>query len=175
MQGKKLILQFLVFAALAFPTSISRAQTQTDSKSKKAVKLTGRVVASINSLTFGAWSPKYQSFLFLPEGKSEQSINRRPIRIVYEFFKQDNYLKREFFDHSKRYELKVLRKPGCDDKLTEFGYETMSTEIDGKLTETKKISILKVLKGVEVNLFDENEILSCYTLQENNYILKGAN
>lgn len=172
MQRKNLILRFLLLATLVFPASISNAQIITGKISKRPVKLTGRVVASLNSITFGAWSPKYQSFLFLPEAKNNPSINRRPTRILYKFFKPDNYLKREFFDYSKLYELKVLRKPDCDERLNEFGYETMSTEVDGKTTETEKIKIFKLLSGVQEILFDENEVLSCYALQENNYILK---
>lgn len=169
MKINRLSFLLLLIAAAYFPSFAQKLNKNT--KSTDSIKLTGRVVASINSITFGSWYPKFQSFLFIPEENNDLKIEPKPIRIVYEFFKQDGYLKKDFFDYSNRYELKIVRQTNCDEKLKDFGYETIVEDTDGKRTETK-VSILKVLNGFSKDIFDENAVLPCYTLQENDYTLK---
>ena len=164
-------LSFLLLLIVAAHLTSFAQKLDAGAKSKQSIKLTGRVVASLNSLTFGIWHPKFQTFLFLPEENKLLKIESKPIQIVYEFFEKDGYLKQDFFDHSNRYELKITRQTNCDQKLKDFSYETLIEETDGKRSETK-ISILKILDGADRSLFDEEAVFPCYTLKEKDYALK---
>lgn len=129
-------------------------------------KLEGRIVAGVSSLILGTGvGPKYETFIFELSGRNNSHDGSgKLVRIVHEYFDRKNELKPSFYNYESLYELRVVRKPSCDAKISEFAYEQNGDS-------EAPTSILKVLEGADRSLIDESRMLTCYVLKETNYRL----
>jgi hypothetical protein len=137
---------------------------QSDSVStEKRVPIVGRVLANVATLGFGAGlGPQYQTFIFGMESKNAQGDQVvKPVEIVYAFFKDEGPLRDSFFDHSKRYELNVVRDSRCDQPLSKLSYEK-NTDTSGK--ELPPTNVLQILYGTPRDVLKSDAILPCYIL-----------
>jgi hypothetical protein len=135
---------------------------------QEEVSLKGRVLADVASLTFGAGvGPQYQKFIFGVESKNLQGQTViTPVEILYAFFKDQGPLRDEFFDHSKVYELNVVRDSQCDQTLSNLSYVRNSDETGKELPATR---ILQVLYGAPHDALKPDAILPCYVLHGREY------
>lgn len=130
---------------------------------QKSEKIKGRVFAAINSLTSGAGvGPKFQTFIFEEIEPKKSNDKMRFLRIVYEYFHHNNRLDSSFYDYQVFYEVKLIRKVSCDQKLSEFAYEQNGDS-------NPPTSILNILPGANKELLSEDHVLPCYVLSELNY------
>lgn len=134
----------------------------------KKVPLVGRVLADVASLTFGAGvGPQYQTFIFGVESKNAQGEQVVvPVEILYSFFKDEGPLRDSFFDHSKLYELNVVRDSRCDQPLSKLAYEK-NVDTTGKALPSS--NVLQILYGAPRDVFKPDLVLSCYVLHGRKY------
>jgi hypothetical protein len=130
--------------------------------------MVGRVLGYINSLVVGTGlGPQYETFIFGVETKNAQGEPVvAPVEILYAFFKDEGLLQDSFFDHSKLYELTVVRDSKCDQPLSKLSYETNTDTTGKKLPST---SILRILYGSPRDLFKPDSVLPCYVLHGHEY------
>jgi hypothetical protein len=143
------------------------AQSDSMPKEKKTL-LVGRVLGYINSLVVGAGiGPQYETFIFGVESKNAQGEQIVvPVEILYAFSKDEGLLRDSFFDHSKLYELNVVRDARCDQTLSKLSYETNAHITGEALPPT---NILRILYGSPRYLFKPNSVLPCYVLHGRQY------
>jgi hypothetical protein len=158
----------VVFLAAAL-TSMSATQDSPDDKvaTEKTRPLVGRVLADVSTLTFGAGlGPKYTSFIFgVEEGGSTHLV---PVKVSYAFFKSDGPPLESFFDYSKRYELKAIRDPKCDETVDSLSYVKNVDESGKPLPPTY---VLRFSKGAPKVVLKPDAVLPCYALRPGNYKL----
>lgn len=158
------LFHILVLAASALLSGSVTAQ----SDSEQNIRLRGRVLAEVASLTMGAGvGPQYQTFIFgvettTPDGKATVL----PVEILYAFFKDQGPLKESFYDHSKLYELEVERDRNCDSPLKKLAYERNSDQTGKELPPR---NILYVLYGTPRELLKPDVVLRCYVLHGHKY------
>jgi hypothetical protein len=156
----------LLLASALFSTNVSG---QTNSMpNERRIPLVGRVVAAVASLTFGAGlGPQYQTFIFGVESKNDREEQVvEPVKILYAFFKDEAPLEDGFFDHSKLYELIVVRDSGCDQPLRKLAYERNSDAAGRELPPTR---VLQILYGVPRDVLKPDSVLPCYVLHKSQY------
>ncbi len=142
---------------------------QSDSMpNEKKTPLVGRVLADVASLIHGAGlGPQYQTFIFGVESKNTQGEQVvTPVEILYAFFKDEGLLGDSFFDHSKLYELNVVRDSRCDQSLSKLSYEK---NVDATGKELPPTSILQILNGAPRDVLKPDFVLPCYVLHGPRY------
>jgi hypothetical protein len=142
---------------------------QSDSMpNEKKTPLVGRVLADVASLTHGAGlGPQYQTFIFGVESKNTQGEQVvAPVEILYAFFKDEGLLRDSFFDHSKLYELNVVRDSRCDQPLSKLSYEK-NADTTGK--ELPPTNVLQILYGAPRDVLKPDLVLPCYVLHGPRY------
>jgi hypothetical protein len=142
---------------------------QSDSMpNEKQTRLVGRILADVASFMHGAGvGPQYQTFIFGVESKNtrgEQVV--APVEILYAFFKDEGLLRDSFFDHSKLYELNVVRDSRCDQSLSKLSYEKNADTAGKELPPT---NILQILYGAPRNVLKPDLVLPCYVLHGPRY------
>jgi hypothetical protein len=160
------LFSIVLVAGVLLPANVT-AQSHPQ-QMQQNIRLKGRVLAEIASLTMGAGvGPQYQTFIFGVETTTaEGKASVQPVEILYAFFKDQGPLRESFYDHSKLYELEVERDRKCDLPLRKLAYETNSDQTGKELPPT---NILYVLYGAPRDLFNPDVILPCYVLLGHRY------
>lgn len=158
----------LLMSSVLPSTNLPAQQKPSEASAEKASVLVGRVVAYVDSMAVGAGlGPQYERLIFGVESKGDRGEqNIRPVQILYAFFKSDGLLPHSFFDHSKLYELHVVRTPRCDESVKKLSYEENEDETGKQLPPTY---ILRMMDGAPKDLLKPDSILPCYMLRPGDY------
>jgi hypothetical protein len=128
------------------------------------VKIRGRVLADATMFPLGTLDWKYTTFIF---GAEDRKTHVTPVKISYAFSNADGLLPDSFFDYSKRYELRTVREPQCDESVDTISYVgNVDSETGTPLPRTK---ILQVLYGAPRELLKPDAVLPCYVLYGRKY------
>jgi hypothetical protein len=148
-------------------SSLAQDQPTENAGNNKATKMKGRVLADVASLAFGAGvGPQYTRLIFGVESNDGRVQKVEPVKVAYAFFKSEGLLPDNFFDHSKLYELQVVRDPRCDESISSLSYENTVDETGRPLPPT---NVLKLLEGVPKELLKPDLVLPCYILRPGQY------
>lgn len=108
----------------------------------------------------------YLSFIFgVQEAGSEDVV---PVKVSYAFFKSDGPLPDSFFDYSKRYELRAVRDPRCDESVNSISYVKNVDESGKPLLPTYA---LRFVEGASKAVLKPDAVLPCYMLRPGNFKL----
>jgi hypothetical protein len=136
---------------------------------EKTERVQGHVVAYVSSAAFGAGvGPQYVRFVF---GIESQDKEVKPVKILYAFFKSDGPPPDSFFDHSKLYELQVVRDPKCDEGVSSLSYEKNVESETGK--ELAPTYVIHFLDGAPKDILKPDAVLPCYLLRPGRYKVLG--
>jgi hypothetical protein len=131
----------------------------------KAVKLRGRIVASVQPPQRTTVGRNYHDYLFeigTPDGK--QNI----VRLSYRFMLRDGDLPPSFFDPATVHTFKALRDTSCDQNIAELatayrfdpsGFRFLRTEF-----------VLHFLDGTESPQIAPDTVLPCYVTRPEDYV-----
>jgi hypothetical protein len=152
--------------------SIAKPSQGTQYANAKNVRLTGHVLAKVEHVTgyttnaLGGQS--YDVFIFGIDSGEKQLTRQTslvPVKVVYEFYRNEPKLPEAFFDFGSLYELSVRRDASCDESVKSLSYET--DVVPGKPPSSR--NILKALKGAPDAALKPDLILNCYLLRPGNY------
>ena len=133
----------------------------------KSTSIEGHVLAYVDTLVFGAGvGPQYAKFIFGVETKGTKTREVTPVLIAYAFHKKDGPPTDSSYDYSKRYELRVVREPMCDESVSALSYEKNEDETGKQLPPT---CVLRFLEGAPKDLLKPDSVLPCYVLTPRNY------
>src|SRR5205807_332224 len=99
---------------------VSRSPVVRAADKKEVIQ--GRVLADVGDMSdymLLGDSPNGKVFIFGMESVPGQTT---PVKVLYEFFKWQGRLPTSFFDYGKRYELTIVRDPGCDETIEHLSY-----------------------------------------------------
>lgn len=131
----------------------------------KATPIIGRVLADVGSIAFGAGlGPQYITFIFGVEEDGGARV--APVKISYAFFKSEGLPPESFFDYSKRYQLRAIRDPKCDESLKSLSY---AENVDESGKPMQPTYILRVLDGAPKDVLKPDLVLPCYVLRPGKY------
>jgi hypothetical protein len=117
----------------------------------------------INSLS----GQRYEVFIFgIDAWDSKIGRFASPVKVVYEFYRDEPNLPEKFFDFSSRYALTVVRDTKCDESVKSLSYEANVSKSGKPLPETY---VLKVLDGPPTNGLKPDLLLSCFVLRPGQY------
>lgn len=145
---------------------------------EKQLPLMGHVLARIEHLTGylinSLGGQRYEVFIFGPDNEKKPGSPPVPVKVVYEFYRDEPNLPEKFFDFSSRYELTVVRDTKCDESVKSLSYETHVSESGKPLPATY---ILRVLDGAPTDVLKRDLMLPCFVLRPGQYRLvsKGKN
>lgn len=150
------------FSLLLLLTSTTLAQDV----ARRQVHLTGRVVARVNLLLGfpenSLGGQHYDDFVFQVDSKRGSTKQNSLIKVRYEFYRDEPGLADSFFDHSRRYGLRLTREPACDEMLESISYEQNVSENGEALPPTY---VLQILKGAPKDLLKTETKLQCFILR----------
>ena len=162
----------LLVSSVLLSTDLPAQQKLYEASKEKTTILVGRVLAHVDRLVVGSGvGPQYETFVFGVESKNargEQVVV--PVKVAYAFFKSGGPLPDSFFDHSKLYELRVVRDSNCDDSVSNLSYVKNEDETGKQLPPTY---ILRFLDGAPKDGLKPDLVLSCYALRSGNYRLRN--
>lgn len=163
----------LLLSSALLSTNLAAQKNPPPRASKeKTSRLVGRVLAYVDSMVVGAGvGPQYETFIFGVESKDERGeLVNTPVEIAYAFHKSDGRLPASFFDHSKLYELRVVRDSNCDDSVSNLSYVKNEDETGKQLPPTY---ILRMMDGAPKDALKPDLVLPCYVLRSGNYRLRN--
>jgi hypothetical protein len=162
----------LLASSVLLSTALSAQKKLAEASKEKTSTLAGRVLAYVDSLVVGAGvGPQYETFIFgmeLKNARGEQVV--APVKVAYAFFKSGGPLPASFFDHSKLYELRVVRDSNCDDRVSNLSYVKNEDETGKQLPPTY---ILRMMDGAPKDALKPDLVLPCYVLRSGNYRLRN--
>jgi hypothetical protein len=165
-----LVSSVCVLLALSFEQN-SLAKQSRDDKTvvRKQVPLTGHVLARVEHLTGylvnSLGGQRYDVFVFGTDNGEKQESPPVPVKVVYEFYRDEPNLPEKFFDFSSHYELTVVRDAGCDESVKSLSCETDLEQ--GKPPSPRYI--LRVLNRAPTDVLKPDLILACYVLRPGQY------
>jgi len=109
-------------------------------------------------------------FLASTNGKDPLGSPPSPVKVVYEFYRDEPNLPEKFFDFSSRYELTVVRDTKCDESAKSLTYEVNLSDSGKPLPATY---VLKVLDGAPTDVLKPDLILPCFILRPGQYKVVG--
>lgn len=144
-----------------------RGKRQQQAKVQQETLIKGRVLAWSESLVIGSGlGPSSRVFVFGIESATDSGKQLEPVKILYAFFKDRGPLPDSFYDYSKRYELKVVRDPKCDENVNSLSREKAVDESGKELQPTDS---LRFLDGSPRGILKPDRILPCYVLRPGGY------
>jgi len=162
-------------AVRLFPPAGSKLPKQP--QSDNTVVGMGHVLARIEGLARRINSlsgQRYEVFIFGIDKWERYGKSAAPVKVVYEFYRDEPNLPEKFFDFSSRYELTVVRDTKCDESVKSLSYEANVSESGKPLPATY---VLKVLDGAPTDVLKPDLILPCFVLRPGQYrvVSKGKN
>jgi hypothetical protein len=156
--------------AFLFAVAICAPSVAQSSATREKQTLKGRVLAAVARPYGAGLGPLWQFFIFGVE--SEHEPNKiKPVLMAYLFhnFKLDPPLREDFFDHSKLYELTVVREPRCDEDVNTLSIVNNET-VDGKpLRPSAGISFVQ---GAPSDTLKSDIVLPCYVFHRGDFRVK---
>lgn len=125
-----------------------------------------RVEHSSGYLRNSLGGQRYEVFIFGIDKLERYGKSAAPVKVVYEFYRDEPNLPETFFDFSKRYVLSVVQDTKCDESLKSLSYESNFSESGKPLPAT---NVLKVLDGAPSDVLKPDLSLSCFVLRPANY------
>jgi len=90
----------------------------------------------------------------------------RSVEISYQFFSRDGRLPSSFYDHSKLYELHVVRDRRCDVSVDDISW-WKNLDVEGNaLPRTYRLNFLDAFPE---DMLNPNAVLPCYVLHAGDY------
>jgi hypothetical protein len=89
-----------------------------------------------------------------------------PVKVVYEFYRDEPNLPEKFFDFSSRYKLTVVRDTKCDESVKSLSFEANVSDSGKPLPAPY---VLKVLDGAPNGVLKPDLILPCFVLRPGQY------
>ena len=135
----------------------------------KQFTLMGHVLARIEGLAHRVNSmggQRYEVFIFGIDKWERTGKSTAPVKVVYEFYRDEPNLPEKFFDFSSRYALTVVRDTKCDESVKSLSYEANVSESGKPLPATH---VLKVLDGAPTDVLKPDLILPCFFLRPGQY------
>lgn len=156
----------LCFLLLAVSVAMLGFSSKRSGNSKE-ISLRGHVIANVYGLSdyFLVGEPGFNAkdFIFLVDSPNEQ----KPVRISYQFFKQEPRLPGPFFSYSTIYELRVTRDPSCDVTVEHLSH--MKNEEAGTGKPLPPTNVLHILDGAPKDVLKPEALLPCYVLKPGKY------
>ena len=152
-------------------------QSGTTAVDEKQLAMMGHVLARIEHLGYlinSLGGQRYEVFIFGIDKWDRYGKSAAPVKVVYEFYRDEPNLPEKFFDFSSRYELTVVRDTKCDESVKSLSYEANVSESGKPLAATY---VLKVLDGAPTDVLKPDLILPCFVLRPGQYrvVSKGKN
>ncbi len=160
----------LVVSILVLTNFLSHVTARAYSKAEKKRAIVGHVLGRVEHLlgpaTNSLGGERYDVFVFA--SSSEAGLARRvaPVKVVYEFYRDEPHLPERFFDFSRTYELWVARDTGCDESVKSLSYEKNVSESGERLPSSL---VLRLLDGAPKDILGPDMILPCYELSPGEY------
>ena len=137
---------------------------------EKQLAMTGHVLARIEHLGHfinSLGGQRYEVFVFgIDKWEKEAGWSAAPVKVVYEFYRDEPNLPAKFFDFSSRYKLTVVRDTKCDESVKSLSFEANVSHSGKPLPATY---VLKVLEGVPTDVLKPDLILPCFVLRPGQY------
>ena len=170
---------FLLFASSTSEQDLSAEVPQGDNTvvGKQLTWMGGHVLARVEHST--GWlinslgGQRYEVFIFgIDKWEKEAGWSAAPVKVVYEFYRDEPNLPEKFFDFSSRYKLTVVRDTKCDESVKSLSFEANVSDSGKPLAATY---VLKVLDGAPTDVLKPDLILPCFVLRPGQYkvISKG--
>jgi len=157
----------ITFISLTLTNPLGQKRPTAGVSEDKTNSIEGRTLAYVDTLVFGAGvGPQYAKFIFGVETKGTKTREVTPVLIAYAFHKKDGPPPDSFYDHSKLYELRVVREPMCDESVSALSYEKNEDETGKQLPPTY---VLRFLEGAPKDILKPDSVLPCYVLTPRNY------
>lgn len=137
---------------------------------EKHVALKGHVFARIDHLTGyfinSLGGQRSELFILGIDRETKPGSPPVPVKVVYEFYRDEPNLPENFFDFSRRYELNVVRDTRCDESVKSLSYEANVSESGKPLPATY---VLRVFDGAPAEVLKPDLILPCFVLRPDQY------
>lgn len=161
---------FLLLASSISQQDLSAEVPQSDNTVVgKQLLMMGHVLARIEGLAYRInplGGQRYEVFIFGIDKWDRAGKSAAPIKVVYEFYRDEPNLPEKFFDFSSRYDLAVVRDIKCDESVKSLSYEANASESGKPLPATY---VLKVLDGAPTDVLKPDLILPCFILRPGQY------
>jgi len=162
---------FLLLASSTSQQDLSAEVPQSDNTVVgKQLLMMGHVLARIEGLTYRInplGGQRYEVFIFgIDKWERSSGKSASPVKVVYEFYRDEPNLPEKFFDFSSRYELTVVRDTKCDESVKSLSYEVNLSDSGKPLPATY---VLKVLDGAPTDVLKPDLILPCFILRPGQY------
>jgi hypothetical protein len=165
---------FLLLGSSTSEQDLSAEVPQSDNTIVVRGHVLARIVGlaqRINSLS----GQRYEVFIFgIDKWDKVVGKSASPVKVVYEFYRDEPNLPEKFFDFSSRYVLTAVRDTKCDEIVKSLSYEANVSESGKPLPATY---VLKVLDGAPTDVLRPDLLLPCFVLRPGQYsvVPKGKN
>jgi hypothetical protein len=136
---------------------------------EKQLRMMGHVLARIVGLTNRInllGGQRYEVFIFGIDKWERYGKSAAPVKVVYEFYRDEPNLPAKFFDFSNHYKLTVVRDTKCDESVKSLSFEVNVSDSGKPLPATY---VLKVLDGAPTDVLKPDLILPCFVLRPGQY------
>lgn len=162
---------FLLLASSTSQQGLSAEVPQSDNTVVgKQLLMMGHVLARIEGLAYRTnllGGQRYEVFIFgIDTWDPKTGKSASPVKVVYEFYRDEPNLPEKFFVFSSRYALTVVRDTKCDESVKSLSYEANVSESGKPLPAT---FVLKVLDGAPTDVLKPDLILPCFILRPGQY------
>jgi len=140
-----------------------------NASAERKIRLKGRVLAAIDSMySESGTSYRYQQFVFGVEAKDHQGKEIiTPVLVTYSLPTAGDLLPKSFYDYSKRYELRAIKKANRDTLLESIAFIRYFGP-DNKETEPPTL-ILRLLDGAPKDILKMDMELPNYEMFSGDY------
>jgi len=131
--------------------------------------MTGHVLARIEDLAIRInllGGQRYEVFIFGIDKWERRRWSFAPVKVVYEFYRDEPSLPESFFNFSRRYELNVVRDTKYDESVKSLSLETNVSDSGKPLPATH---VLKLLDGTPPDMPKPDSVLPCALLRPSQY------
>jgi len=138
---------------------------------EKQLRMMGYVLARIVGLTNRInllGGQRYEVFIFGIDKWERYGKSAAPVKVVYEFYRDEPNLPAKFFDFSSRYKLTVVRDTKCDESVNSLSY-VKNVDESGK--PSPPTYVLRFLQGAPKVVLKPDAVLPCYVLRPGDYKL----
>ena len=136
---------------------------------EKQLRMMGHVLARIEGLAYRInllGGQRYEVFIFGIDKWDRYGKSAAPVKVVYEFYRDEPNLPEKFFDFSSHYKLTVVRDTKCDESVKSLSFEANVSDSGKPLPATY---VLKVLDGAPTDVLKPDLILPCFLLRAGQY------
>ena len=136
---------------------------------EKQLPMMGHVLARIEGLAYRVnplSGQRYEVFIFGIDKWDRYGKSAAPVKVVYEFYRDEPNLPEKFFVFSSRYKLTVVRDTKCDESVKSLSFEANVSDSGKPLSATY---VLKVLEGAPTDVLKPDLILPCVVLRPGQY------